>query len=166
MASQPYNYNGTGFSLLRDKGRFVLPPQFRKTVRDSSYDKPVLCIAKHDRWPCLQGFGLSRQETFEAQIDREESLAAQRGQEFDRELRGLQLNGFTQLPFDDSGRFVLPDYLAELARVEDQLYFQGAGQFFVMFSPAELAQMGTGWEGAQAACRQLAAEAAGKGRRA
>jgi len=162
MASQPFSYNGTGFSLLRDKGRFVLPPQFRKTVRDSSGDKSVLCLDKHDRWTCLIGFGLSRQDGFEAQLDREEDLAAKRGQDFDRELRGVQLNGFAQMPFDDSGRFVLPDYLAELAQVEDQLYFQGAGQFFVIFSPSELAKMGAGWEGAQAACRQLAAEAAGK----
>jgi MraZ protein len=170
MASQPYSYNGTGFSLLRDKGRFVLPPQFRKTVRDSSGDKPLLCVDKHDRWTCLIGFGLSRQDGFEAQLDREEMLAAQRGQDFDRELRSVQLGGFAQLPFDESGRFVLPEYLAELAHVEDQLYFQGAGQFFVIWSPAELAKMGQGWEGAQAACRQLAREnagkAAGKGRRA
>lgn len=164
MASQPYSYNGTGFSLLRDKGRFVLPPQFRKTVRDSSGDKAVLCLDKHDRWTCLIGFGLSRKDGFEAQLDREEDLAAKRGQDFDRELRGVQLNGFAQIPFDDSGRFVLPDYLAELAQVEDQLYFQGAGQFFVIFSPAELAKMGQGWEGAQAACRQLVVEAMGKAR--
>ena len=162
MASQPYNYNGTGFSLLRDKGRFVLPPQFRKTVKDSSFDKQTLCLDKHDRWPCLIGFGLSRKDGFEAQLDREEDLAAKRSQDFDRELRSLQLNGFAQMPYDDSGRFVLPDYLAELAKVEDQLYFQGAGQFFVLFSPVELAKMGQGWEGAQAACRQLAAEAQGK----
>ena len=162
MASQPYNYNGTGFSLLRDKGRFVLPPQFRKTVKDSSGDKSILCLDKHDRWTCLIGFGLSRKDGFEAQLDREEDLAAKRVQDFDRELRGVQLNGFAQMPFDDSGRFVLPEYLAELAKVEDQLYFQGAGQFFVIFSPAELSKMGQGWEGAQAACRQLAAEAASK----
>lgn len=162
MASQPYSYNGTGFSLLRDKGRFVLPPQFRKTVKESSGDRPVLCLDKHDRWSCLIGFGLSRKDGFEAQLDREEDLAAKRNADFDRELRGVQLNGFAQMPFDESGRFVLPDYLAELAHVQDQLYFQGAGPFFVIFSPAELAKMGAGWEGAQAACRQLAAEAAGK----
>lgn len=162
MASQPYNYDGTGFSLLRDKGRFVLPAPFRKTVKESSGDKPTLCLDKHDRWPCLIGFGLSRKDGFDAQLDREEDLAAKRGQDFDRELRGLQLNGFARAPFDESGRFVLPDYLGELAKVEDQLYFQGAGPFFVIFSPAQLATMGQGWEGAQAACRQLAAEAAGK----
>jgi MraZ protein len=162
MASQPYNYSGQGFSLLRDKGRFVLPPQFRKTVKESSGNRAVLCLAKHDRWTCLTGFGLSRRDGFEAQLDREETLAAQRGQDFDRELRSVQLNGFSEIPFDESGRFVLPDYLAELARVEDQLYFQGAGQFFVIWSPGQLAEMGAGWEGAQAACRQFATEAAGK----
>ena len=46
--------------------------------------------------------------------------------------------------------------------MKDQLYFHGAGQFFIIWSPAELAKMEKGWEGAQAACRQLATEAAGK----
>ena len=162
MASQPYSYSGQGFSLLRDKGRFVLPPQFRKTVRESSFNKPVLCLAKHDRWTCLTGFGLSRRDDFETQLDREEEKATKLGQDFDRELRAVQLNGFAEIPYDDSGRFVLPDYLADLAKVEDQLYFQGAGQFFVIWSPAQLAEAGPGWEGAQAACRQFAADAFGK----
>lgn len=164
-AAQPYQYSGQGFSLLRDKGRFVLPPAFRKTVKESSGGKTVLCLAKHDRWTCLTGFGLSRRESFEAQLDREEMLAAQTGKEFDRELRSVQLNGFLEIPYDESGRFVLPAYLADLAKVEDQLYFQGAGTFFVIWSPAELDRMEGGWEGAQAACRQLAAEAVGKVRK-
>lgn len=166
MAAQPYHYSGQGFSLLRDKGRFVLPPQFRKTVKESSGGKPLLCIAKHDRWPCLTGFGLSRREGFETQLDREESLAAQKGEPYDRELRSVQLNGFSEVPYDDSGRFVLPAHLADLAGVEEQLYFQGAGPFFVIFSPSQLDTMGAGWEGAQAACRQFAVDAQSKGRKA
>jgi len=164
-AAQPYTYSGQGFSLQGDKGRFVLPAPLRKTLKESSGGTKVLCIAKHDRWNCLTGFGLSRKEELGVQLDREEALAAQSGREFDRDLRAMQLYGFSEIPFDDSGRFVMPDHLAGLAAIDGQLYFQGAGSFFMLWSPTELGLMGAGWEGAQAACSSLAAEAA-KGRKA
>lgn len=165
-AAQPYSYSGQGFSLQGDKGRFVLPSGFRKTVRESSYGAKTLCLAKHDRWNCLTGFGLTRRDGFEAQLDREEALAAQTGKDYDRELRSLQLYGFFEVPFDDSGRFVLPEHLAKLSGIDERLYFQAAGAFFTVWSPAELAKMGGGWESAQAACASLEAEALSKVRKA
>lgn len=162
MADQPFNYSGQGFSLQRDKGRFVLPPAFRKVVRASSENAPVLCLSKHDRWTCLTGFGLSHSASFPAQLDREEAKALQLGKEFDRDMRAMQLSGHTDVPFDDSGRFVLPAHLGDLGNVGDQLYFQAAGPFFVLFAPDELYKMGPGFEGAQAACRMMQAEALAK----
>ena len=164
-AVQPYSYSGQGFSLLRDKNRFVLPPQFRKVVKESSDGKTVLCLAKHDRWNCLTGFGLSRIDDFAAQIDREEALAVQAGKEFDRDLRSMQLYGFQEVPFDGSGRFVMPEHLAALAKIGDQIYFQGAGAFFTLWAPDELAGMGAGWESAQAACISMAEREQAKARK-
>jgi MraZ protein len=163
-ARQPISYSGQGFSLRGEKSRFVLPPQFRKTVRESSLGHRTLCIAKHERWKCLTGFGLSRKDDLAAQIDREEMLAIQAGKDFDRDLRAAQLYGFSEVPFDDSGRFVIPDHLLNLAGVDGSLFFQAAGGFFTLWNPDELAQLGPGWEGAQAACANFVAEA-GKGRR-
>ncbi len=166
MEVEPISYSGQGFSLRGEKGRFVLPPQFRKSVRESSAGNRILCLAKHERWNCLIGFGLSRKDALITQIDREEMLAIQRGQDFDRDLRQTQLFGFTEVPFDDSGRFVLPDYLLDLGRVGEGLFFQGAGNFFALWNPDEIASMRGGWEGAQAACAMLSAEAAtAKGRK-
>ena len=164
--AQPHSFSGQGFSLQGDKGRFVLPPQFRKTVKDSSGGAKTLCIAKHDRWKCLTGFGLSRTEAFADRLDREETLAAQTGKDFDRDKRASQLFGFIEVPFDDSGRFLLPPHLADLAGVGEQLYFQGAGEFFTIWAPDQLALMEEGWEGAQASCVHLAAEAANRARKA
>lgn len=166
MESRAISYSGQGFSLRGEKGRFVLPPDFRKAVRESGQGERVLCLAKHDRWNCLTGFGLSREAALEAQIEREERVAIERGTEFDRELRASQLFGFAKLPFDDSGRFVLPDRFVVLGKLSDSLFFQGAGSFFTLWNPAELAAMGPGWENAQAACAELEAEArGGKGRK-
>ncbi len=148
---------------MRDKGRFVLPSRFRKTIKESSAGRPVLCLLRHNRWPCLSGFGLSFAESFDDLLDREQAEADRRGTDFDRELRETQLNSVIEVPFDDSGRFVLPGYLGELGNIDDQLYFQGAGSMLQLWSPGELARMGPGWENQQAACRQLASEALAKG---
>lgn len=147
-------YSGQAYAPAGDKGRYVLPPLFRKAVRESS-DGRVLCLAKHDRWNCLVGFGLSRKPELEAQIDREEELAYRAGRDFDRETRSSQLNGFVELPFDDSGRFVMPDYLRTLGNIADGLFVQGGGRFFTLWNPAELMTMGDDWAAAKAACAAL-----------
>jgi MraZ protein len=162
-AAQPFTFSGQGFSLQGDKGRFVLPAGFRKAVKDASFGDKVLCIDKHERWPCLTAFGRSRRDDLDAQLDREEQRATARGIDFDYDLRSSQLYGYFEVPFDDSGRFVMPRHLIDLAHIDDAIYCHGAGRFFTIWSPAQLAGMGEGWESAQASCR--AAEAAARERK-
>ena len=142
----------------------MLPPTFRKLIRDASLGSRILCLAKHDRWPCLTAFGTSRGDDLDIQVDKEQAAALTRGVEFDRELRLAQLASYVDVPFDDSGRFVFPDYLATLAGLGDDAFFNGNGPFFTIWNPAALAKMGTGFEAMQAACVALADE--GKGKRA
>ena len=144
-----------------DKGRFALPPDFRNLVKESSEGR-ILCLAAHDRFECLVGFGLSRQLELDKQLDREEEMASKLGREFDREIRENQLFGFKRIPFDDSGRFTMPDFLQSLGKVEDALYFQGAGPSFTIWNPSILAEQGKDWAGAKAACHDLLAEAKAK----
>ncbi len=157
-AAQFAGYSGQAFSPAGDKGRFTLPPLFRGAVKQSS-DGRILCLDKHPRFECLVGFGLSRQDELEAQLDREEDRS---GPEFDRDTRAAQLFGFARVPFDDSGRFVLPDHLRMLGRVEDALFFQGGGRSFTIWNPAELMKMDDAWAAAKAACAQFMAEGKGK----
>jgi MraZ protein len=161
----PAGYSGQGFSLRGEKGRYVLPPAFRNAIAPDASSPRVLCVAKHDRWNCLSGFGLARTASFAAQLEREEERATRLNQDFDRDLRSMQLWGFAEIPFDASGRFVLPDHLGELGKLRDGVYFQGAGDFFTLWAPDELYAMGAGWEGPQAACRKLESDAGAKGKR-
>lgn len=158
MAGQPYIYSGQGFSLLRDKNRFVLPSALRATVRDSS-GKDVICLAKHPEWKCLVGFGLSRVEDFETQLDTEQARADAAGRPFNRDKRAMQLYSFTQVPFDGSGRFVMPETVSGLANIQDQLFFQGVGRFITIWNPEELHKLADDpeMEGVIATCRSLAA---------
>jgi MraZ protein len=156
-------YSGQDFSPRGEKGRYVLPPEFRKAVIESSGGK-VLCLAKHERWQCLTAFGLSREYELNAQLLHEEERAIRLGRDFDPDLRRIQLFGFKKITFDDSGRFIIPEHLAGLAGLAGDVFFQGAGSFFTLWSPDELYRMGEGWESAQAACRALAGEAGKKKR--
>jgi MraZ protein len=165
VVQSAHSYSGWGFSLQGDKGRFVLPPAIRKVVKASGDGQKTLCLDKHSRFPCLIGFGLSRLDLLAGEIDREEQLARDRQEAFDRDLRYMQLYGFSETPFDDSGRFVLPRHLTELAEIGDGIYFHGSGPFFMLWNPAVLAAMdGAGWESAKANCR--AAEASARGKKA
>lgn len=162
MAEEFGGYSGQEFTLRGGKDRFTLPPALRKAVALSSGDR-ILCLTKHERFRCLVGFGLSRKADLYRKIDREEQFANDKGQPFDRDTRQGQLFGFRELPFDASGRFVMPDHLVKLAKLEDGVFFNGAGDHFTLWSPAELYRMDESWEVAQAACRMLEKEAGKKG---
>ncbi len=165
MALKAPGYSGQGFSPRGEKGRYVLPPAFRHAIAPGKDDDRTLCLAKHDRWKCLIGFGLARTASFDEQLDREEESALRLGKEFDRELRSTQLWTYSEVPFDASGRFVMPDHLAELCSIAAGICFLGGGQFFTLWAPKQLYAMGQGWEGQQAVCRKLEAESGAKGRR-
>lgn len=153
-------YSGQAWSPAGDKGRFVLPPAFRKAVKESSGGARTLCLSAHAKYDCLMGFGLSRIEELHSELDDEAAAAREmKNADFDRDVRAAQLFGFEQLPFDDSGRFVMPEYLRDLGKVEDGLYFQGSGRFFFVWAPEQLKQMGPEWKSAQAACARLMASA-------
>ncbi len=161
--SAPGAYSGYAYSPAGDKGRFVLPPAFRKAVKTSSGGSKTLCLAAHDKFGCLVGFGLSRIEKLQKKLDDEQERATRtNAEDFDYDTRAQQLFGFEQVPFDDSGRFVMPEYLRDLGLGGDGLFFQGAGDFFLIWPPEELERMGPAYKAAQAACRKQLADVAAK----
>lgn len=162
VTGMPSKYFGQGLSPRGDKSRFVLPVDFRATVLSASGNSPILCLDKHHKLPCLVGFGLSRAEAFEDQILHEERIALERGEAFDPDERAAQLYGFIRTKFDDSGRFVMPDHLAEQASVGETLYFHGGGSHFTIWAPDVLFTMPSGWDSAKATCRALMAESGGR----
>jgi len=145
-------YNGQDFSLKGGNDRFVLPAEFRKAVRDAGEGERVLCLQMDPNLPCLLGFGLSRQAELDEQLAEEQAQANREGRTFNRQLRSSQLFGFTKVPFDESGRFVLPPRFQKHAKVGDGLYFHGAGAEILIFNPEELMKLGDEWNHMKMAC--------------
>jgi len=162
----PKFYSGFGFSLRGEKNRFVLPPSFRNTIFGASGTR-TLCLVQNKDPRCLTGFGLNRAEDLEEQLAREEDNAIRLGREFNEFQRRKQLFTFEQIPFDASGRFVMPDYLVESAGLEDSFCAIGFGKYFTLWAPGQLyAQDAADYGAEQAACRSLEAEARAKGKKA
>ncbi|MEO0464246.1 MAG: division/cell wall cluster transcriptional repressor MraZ [Pseudomonadota bacterium] len=158
-------YTGQAFSPAGDKGRFVLPPEFRSAVKVSSGGAKTLCLTRHHDWNCLVGFGLSRHDELEAQLKYEEDSAIRAGKPFDRDRRRLSLFGYRKVPFDDSGRFIMPEALRKRANIQSGLFYHGMGPFFVIFSPEQLAAEGENFEDLLMDCEDAMAEAESRSRR-
>ena len=167
MSQRTIGYRGQGFSLRGEKDRFVLPPLFRKVFAELG-DEGTLCVAKHHTYPCLIAFGPSRTESFEDILDKEEENAVRRGVEFDRDLRSTQMWTFTEVPFDKSGRFILPSSYAKVGGIGENICFLGGGQFLTMWDLDRLGAMGGGWQDqyelSLAAAEDARAKAKGKGK--
>lgn len=161
MSQRPAGYRGQGFSLRGDKDRFVLPPLFRKVFAELG-DDGTLCIGKHPDYTCLRAFGLSRTEMFEDILDKEEDNAVRRGQDYKREVRSTKMWVFTEVPFDKSGRFVLPPQFGKVGGIGDNICFLGGGNFITLWDLDQLDDAGEDWEDQYALCLAEAEEARAK----
>ena len=74
-------------------------------------------------------------------------------------MRLAQLHSFLEVPFDESGRFVMPGHLAQLGGLGDEAYFNGNGPFFTIWTPDALMTMGAGLGADAGRLRALAEEA-------
>ena len=152
------SYSGQAYSPIGDKGRFALPPAFRKIVKEASGNTRTLCLDRHPTWPCLVGFGLNREEELLDLLEKRHEKALENGQDFDYDKESDELFGFERIPFDDSGRFTMPTWLQKAGKIEDGLFFRGAGRFFTVWAPAQLYTMAPEMERARIACETLVEE--------
>ena len=159
-------YHGEAYSPAGDKGRYVLPPDFRNAIKQSTEDgEKTLCLARHHKWPCLVGFGVNYESQLEEQLAHEEDMAARRGEPFDRDRRRMSLFGYRKVPFDASGRFNMPEALRKRAKIDSGLYFNGMGKFFVIWAPEMLRELGEEFEDVLMDCEDAIAEAEAKSRK-
>lgn len=120
VASRPFIYSGQGFSLQRDKGRFVLPAPFRFHAQGIERRDDGLSSAR-TALDCIVGFGLSRKDEMVARFDAEEAAALDKGLPLDAVQRGMSLFSVVDVPFDGSGRFILPKSVSNPAKIADEL---------------------------------------------
>ncbi len=110
------------------KGRVSVPASFRATLSGQAF--AGIIAFRSPNFPALEACGADRMERLSRSLDD----LAMFSQEQD-DLAALIFAGSHQLPFDGDGRIVLPEALAQYARISDRAAFVGRGQMFQIWNP-------------------------------
>ncbi|APG62980.1 hypothetical protein LPB140_09465 [Sphingorhabdus lutea] len=129
--SQLVVYGGSGLSNLDSKGRMTMPSELRSCVEQSSSGN-IVCLARHAEYPCLIGFGKAERNKIRTDIEKQWESALNRGEDFNREQPSSSIY---DIPFEQSGRFVIQPMLKFFGKLEDKAFFFGTTTHFMIWNP-------------------------------
>lgn len=115
---------------MDQKGRFFLPPLFRRAVEDGDPNfqpgaKPELVIVYgDDSFDFLHAFTMEAMEEMEARIDRLPNSPLKRKMEF------IYTGKAEQTSIDADGRILLPPHMREKLGIEGEVYVIASGRTF------------------------------------
>lgn len=160
MAGERGQYQGSALQAIDGKGRVAIPANLRATIERNATDRLVL-IAPHESDACLSGYDRGWSEALASRIDRQEQRALDSGGQFDRHATARQAFAMVdEVPFDASGRFILPPFLRRKAQLDDLAVFVGALGTFEIWNPQVLLAAGNVPSGLKEKVEYLLAERA------
>lgn len=137
------SYRGYGVQQVDEKGRVAIPSSLRAALlarspigHDGKAETTVVLQA-HERQPCICGYDLDFADQREAELEERARLnALADGAPDDDILRGGMVSDV--LPFDTSGRFIMPGFPRKHAQIGKWAFFYGIGKYFEIWDPATL----------------------------
>ena len=132
-------FRGNALNAVDAKGR-VSVPAFLRSVIERRGDDRTIVLAKHDQFACLSaydpGYAALKHAKIERQFEKDELNPEA---ELAYQARTLMAFGATEeVPYDSSGRIVLPPMMRRKGAIEDLALFLGAGETFQIWNPARL----------------------------
>jgi MraZ protein len=110
------------------KGRVSVPATFRAALSTQGFQGVVLYPSFTD--PCIEGCGMDFLERLNAGLEQRPTFSS----DLD-EITELVFASSQQLPYDQTGRIVLPREFMEHAGITDQAVFVGKGPTFQVWEP-------------------------------
>ena len=130
-------FQGSALNAVDAKGRVSIPA-FLRSVVERRGDARTIVLAKHDSFPCLSAYDPAYAALKHAKLERlleKEETSAQA--ELEYQQRNLMAFGATEeVPYDSSGRIVMPPMMRCKGAIEDVALFLGAGETFQIWNPA------------------------------
>ena len=129
-------FQGSALNAVDAKGR-VSVPAFLRSVIERRGDARTIVLAKHEAFPALSAYDPAYAALKHAKLERllekeETSPDAQ----LDYEQRNLMAFAATEeVPYDSSGRIVLPPMMRRKGGIEELALFLGAGETFQVWNP-------------------------------
>jgi MraZ protein len=129
-------FQGSALNAVDAKGR-VSVPAFLRSVIERRGDARTIVLAKHDSFACLSAYDPGYAALKHAKIERQfEKDELNPDAELAYQARTLMAFGATEeVPYDSSGRIVLPPMMRKKGGVEDLALFLGAGETFQIWNP-------------------------------
>jgi MraZ protein len=129
-------FNGSALNAVDAKGRLSVPAFIRGVVERRSDAKAVV-IGAHEVDPCLTAYDRGYARILHAENERRRLLEESRGGEAaDHFARARRTFGITEdVPYDTSGRIILPPMMRRKGRIEDLALFVGTGGTFEIWNP-------------------------------
>ncbi|MBB4286642.1 division/cell wall cluster transcriptional repressor MraZ [Roseospira goensis] len=118
----------TFINKVDSKGRVSVPATFRAALKEQEFQGVVLYPSFTD--PCVEGCGMDFLERLSAGLETLPAFSAERGK-----LNRLVFARSVQLPYDQTGRIVLPAKLMERAGITTEAAFVGLGKTFQLWQP-------------------------------
>lgn len=155
-------YKGYALQQIDGKGRVAIPAFLRDTLvaKNNAVDhteSATVVLAQHESDPCLIGYDLDYDRQLLDELrERARAHAGPDGAPKSRIYREAMLSD--TVPFDASGRFIMPPLYKEELNLEKYAFFMGLGDVFEIWDPATLIACETAAPKMQRAARFLMKE--------
>ncbi len=130
-------FQGSALNAVDAKGR-VSVPAFLRQVIERRGDARTIVLAKHDHFQALSAydpaFAALKHSKLERLLEKQETDPAA---DLDHARRTMMAFGATEeVPYDTSGRIILPLMMRRKSAIEGLALFIGVGETFQMWNPA------------------------------
>ncbi len=141
MANRSW-YQGDGIGLVDDKGRVAIPAALRQTLAanapkaDGKTGGSVI-IGAHQKNRCLIAYDAGYLDVLTAKLEKRESENTAADGELDYNIKRRAAAGVA-VPFDGSGRFIMPAFPRFHANIGAHAFFYGVLDYVEIWDPKTL----------------------------
>jgi MraZ protein len=157
-------YQGYGLQAVDEKGRVAIPSSLRGSVEannppgDDGKALRKLILSTHPRENCLIGYDLRYTASLAERLTARELANPEADGDIDYNIKRKGGGAAESLPFDASGRFILPPFPRFQAQIGAYAFFWGVLDFFEIWDPKTLIECDSATEVQKAAARFFMAE--------
>jgi len=127
-------FRGNALNAVDAKGRVSVPAFIRQKIERRSNDRAIV-LARHEVFHCLVGYDTD----YALVVDQENERRRLKEEDSDplaHYARAyLTMSDTAEVPYDGSGRIVLPPRIRRKASIEDLALFVGVGRTFELWNP-------------------------------
>ena len=137
-------YQGSGIGLVDDKGRVAIPNALRSTLaqnapRPDGRDGGTIIIAVHETARCLIAYDPGYVAVLKKELDARTEMSRGPDGRIDYNIKRDLANG-EAVPFDGSGRFIMPGFPRFHAGITGHAFFWGTFDYIEIWDPKTLVE--------------------------